>query len=262
MGDQLDAYPFGSFPFGPEVPWLEPLSTISAMAAVTERVRFSTKILIAPLRPAAGLAKTLATIDVLSQGRLEIGVGTGWQREEYEAVGADWSTRGQALTDTIAACRALWGPSPASFHSETVNFDDVWCEPRPAQAGGVPIWVAGSLHRRNLERIADHGAGWIPPPYASPAALAGGIDLLRLHLESTGRGMADLGVQGDLDAVVGADGRPDLAASLAAVPTWIDAGATTVNVVMSLFIGRLDRAEAFFGELVDGWRAAIGQLPT
>ena len=78
------------------------------MAAVTERVRFSTKILIAPLRPAAVLAKTLATMDVLSQGRLEVGVGTGWQREEYEAAGVPWTERGRRLTDTIAACKTLW----------------------------------------------------------------------------------------------------------------------------------------------------------
>ena len=105
------------------------------MAAVTERVRFSTKILIAPLRPAAVLAKTLATMDVLSQGRLEVGVGTGWQREEYEAAGVPWNRSGaERLTDTIAACKALWRDSPASFRSATVNFDDIWCEPKPCPA--------------------------------------------------------------------------------------------------------------------------------
>ena len=80
MGQHLDRYPFGDFHFQPDVPWLEPLSTIAAIAAVTRRVRMSTKILIAPLRPAPLLAKTLATMDQLSQGRVEIGVATGWQR--------------------------------------------------------------------------------------------------------------------------------------------------------------------------------------
>ena len=85
MGEHTDKYPYGPFPFPPETAWLEPLASLAHMAAVTSQVRFSTKILIAPLRPAAVLAKTLATMDVLSQGRLEVGVGTGWQREEYEA---------------------------------------------------------------------------------------------------------------------------------------------------------------------------------
>ena len=93
MGEHLDRYPFGDFHFQPDVPWLEPLSSIAAIAAVTRRVRMSTKILIAPLRPAPLLAKTLATIDQLSQGRVEIGVATGWQREEYEASGIEWSRR-------------------------------------------------------------------------------------------------------------------------------------------------------------------------
>ena len=253
MGERLDAYRWGEFPFESDVPWLEPLSTIAAMAAVTEAVRFSTKILVAPLRPAALLAKTLATIDVLSAGRLEVGVGTGWQREEYDAVGADWAARGQALTDTIGACRALWGPSPTTFESPTVHLDAVWCEPKPAQPGGVPFWVAGGLHRRNLDRIVEHGAGWIPPPYSSIPVLKGGVDLLELRLRAGGRDPRTVGVQGDLDVVTGGNGRPDLAASLAAVPDWVDAGATTVNVVFSLFVGRLDRAEGFFAELSRRW---------
>ncbi len=105
MGERVDRYPYGAFPFAPETPWLEPLTTIAALAAVTRRVRFSTKILIAPLRPAPLLAKTLATLDVLSGGRMEIGVSTGWQREEhavgvderFEPIDVDGSTRPQQV---------------------------------------------------------------------------------------------------------------------------------------------------------------------
>ncbi|MCB0996578.1 MAG: TIGR03619 family F420-dependent LLM class oxidoreductase [Acidimicrobiales bacterium] len=258
MGPDLDDYPFGTFPFGPEVGWLEPLTCLSAIAGVTERVRLSTKILIAPLRPAALLAKTLATLDQLSSGRVEVGVATGWQRKEYEAVGVGWEHRGQALTDTIAACRALWGPSPTRFDSPTISFSDVWCEPKPVQSGGVPVWFAGGLHARNLDRLVRLGDGWIPPAYCPLETFTPLVDELRTALHEGGRESEAFGVQADLDVVVDDRGKPDLSASLAAVPQWIAAGATTINVVLTLFIGRLERAPGFFDELAAGWKREVG----
>jgi alkanesulfonate monooxygenase SsuD/methylene tetrahydromethanopterin reductase-like flavin-dependent oxidoreductase (luciferase family) len=85
MGERTDRYPYGTFPFAPDEPWMEPLTTLAAIASVTRRVRLATGILIAPLRPPPLLAKTIATLDVLSNGRVDFGVGVGWQREEYEA---------------------------------------------------------------------------------------------------------------------------------------------------------------------------------
>lgn len=254
LGPNTSAYPWGEFPFPRETPWLEPLTTLAAMAARTSRVRFSTKILIAPLRPAALLAKTVATLDALSRGRIELGVATGWQREEYEAQGLDWSARGALLTDTIAACRALWSGEPARFESRTLRLEGVVCAPRPLQAR-IPVWFAGRLHARNLERICRLGDGWIPEPYSPPETLARGLPILREAWARAGRDAAALGVQGDLDAVRGSDGRPDLRASLAALPRWVEAGATTVNVVLSLFGGRR-RAGRFFEELAREWPAA------
>ena len=232
MGEHLDRYPFGDFHFQPDVPWLEPLSAIAAIAAVTRRLRMSTKILIAPLRPAPLLAKTLATIDQLTQGRVEIGVATGWQREEYDAAGIDWSQRGQLLTDTLAACRALWGPSPATFRSESFSFENIWCEPKPFQ-DRLPIWVAGAPNRRNLDRLVTMGDGWIPPAYADLESFNHDAAIVRAAWARSGRAGA-VEIQGDLDVVAGANGRPDLSASLVAgVPQLLDAGATTINVSAS-----------------------------
>ena len=255
MGAHTDQYPYGPFPFPPDTAWLEPLASIAHMAAVTERVRFSTKILIAPLRPAAVLAKTLATMDVLSQGRLEVGMGTGWQREEYDATGIPWAERGQRLTDTIGACQALWQDSPASFHSPTVNFDNIWCQPKPAQPGGVPIWIAGTLHPNNLARLTEHADGWIPPPYATMKEVADGVGTLRDALTTTGRSLDNFGIQGDIDAIPDADGRPSIQASMDAAPNWVEAGATTINVVMSLFCWRMDRTQSWFDDLESAWSA-------
>jgi probable F420-dependent oxidoreductase len=161
MGRNTDAYVWGRFPTKPDGPWLEPLTVLSAMATVTSRVRLATGILIAPLRPAAVLAKTVATLDVLSGGRVDLGVGTGWQREEYDALGLDFDARAQRLDDTIGACRALWSDLPASYSSETVSFAETFCSPQPAQER-LPIWFAGALTARNLRRIVDLGDGWIP----------------------------------------------------------------------------------------------------
>jgi probable F420-dependent oxidoreductase len=220
-------------------------------------VRFSTKILIAPLRPAALLAKTVATLDALSRGRVELGVATGWQREEYAAQGLDWARRGALLTETIEVCRALWSGEPARFASPTLRLDGVVCAPRPVQAR-IPVWFAGRLHACNLERICRLGDGWIPEPYSPPETLARGLPALREAWARAGRDPGALGVQGDLDALAGPDGRPDLRRSLEALPRWIEAGATTLNVVLSLFAGRR-RAAAFFEALAREWPAAAGR---
>ncbi len=162
MGNHTDAYAWGRFPTPPDAPWLEPLTMLAAMAAVTTRVRLATGILIAPLRPAAFLAKQAATLDVISQGRLDLGVGTGWQREEYDAEGLDFAQRGRLLTDTLAAMKALWRDTPASVSTPSLTFEAIYCEPKPMQPGGVPLWVAGTLHPANLDRLVRYGDAWIP----------------------------------------------------------------------------------------------------
>ena len=98
----------------------------------------------------------------IANGRLDLGVGGGWQSKEYEASGLDFGLRASSLTDTIAACKVLWQETPAEFASATIAFHDVYCEPKPLQSGGIPFWVAGTLHARNLERLARYGDGWIP----------------------------------------------------------------------------------------------------
>src|SRR4051812_12477479 len=143
MGRNTDAYAWGRFPTAPDGPWLEPLTCLTAMAAVTTRVRLATGIVIAPLRPAAVLAKTVATLDVLSGGRVDLGVGVGWQKEEYAALGLDFTARGQLLDDTIGACRVLWSQLPASYRSPSVAFEDIFCSPRPAQLR-LPVWFSGT----------------------------------------------------------------------------------------------------------------------
>jgi probable F420-dependent oxidoreductase len=236
MGARTDRYPWGSFKQAPDCPWPEPLTVLTAVAAVTTRLRLCTGILIAPLRPATLLAKTAATLDVLSHGRLELGVGTGWQQEEFDAQGLDAAARGQLLTDTIGACRALWGPSPASFASASVSFADIWCHPRPVSPGGPPVLFSGTLTPRNVRRIVDLGDGWIPIMGERAPGVADGAALLTKALADAGRDPAGLRVRAHLPVVRDDSGVPDLAASLAGVPELVAAGATDVVAPLGAFV--------------------------
>jgi probable F420-dependent oxidoreductase len=255
MSDRTDRYAWGPFPFPIEVPWLEPLTVLAAIAGATSRVRLATGILIAPLRPAPVLAKTVATLDVLSQGRVELGVGVGWQKEEFDAVGLDYAERGRRLTDTIAACRVLWTESPASFQSETVCFERIWCEPRPLQEGGVPVWFSGTLTKRNLDRIVRLGDGWIPIMTATHEDLAEGVRRLHDALADAGRDPSALRARGDLGVVPGEDRRPDLARTLEGVAKLAAAGATDVQLPLLAFVRKPERLPDFFAELGERWRA-------
>jgi probable F420-dependent oxidoreductase len=236
MGARTDRYPWGSFRQAPDCPWPEPLTVLTAVAAVTTALRLCTGILIAPLRPATLLAKTAATLDVLSHGRLELGVGTGWQQEEFDAQGLDASARGQLLTDTIGACRALWGASPATYSSGSVSFADIWCHPRPVSPGGPPVLFSGTLTPRNVRRIVELGDGWIPIMGERPPGVADGVALLTKALADAGRDPAALRVRAHLPVLRGDSGDLDLAASLAGVPELVAAGATDVVAPLGAFV--------------------------
>jgi probable F420-dependent oxidoreductase len=257
MGPHTENYVWGTFPVPPDAPWLEPLTVLSAIAAVTTRVRLATGILIAPLRPAALLAKQVATLDQLSDGRVDLGVGTGWQREEYDAEGIAFENRAQLLTDALAACTVLWRDTPADFDAPTLSFRDIYCEPKPVQPGGVPIWVAGTLHRRNVERIVRFGAGWIPIMGESIEGIADGARTLRAALVDAGRDASTFQVQAPLRIVQGDDGRPDLARSMESVPSLLEAGATDVHVTLRAFARTADDAPEVMHELVRMFRERI-----
>jgi len=258
MGPHTENYAWGTFPVPPDAPWFEPLIVLAAVASATSRVRLATGILIAPLRPAVLLAKQAATLDVLSRGRLDLGVGTGWQREEYDAEGIDFARRGELLSDTLAACKVLWRDTPAALDSPTVSFRDVYCEPKPLQAGGVPLWIGGSLHARNLERLVRWGDAWIPIMGATLDDIADGARRIAQAWRTVGRDPSTLQVQAPLRIERGADGRPDLAASMASVPDLVEAGATDVHVTLRAFNSDPAQAPAVFADIVSRFADATG----
>jgi probable F420-dependent oxidoreductase len=227
MGRNTDAYAWGRFPVPPEAPWLEPLTVLTAMATVTSRIRLSTGILIAPLRPAALLAKQVATLDVLSSGRVDLGVGVGWQKEEYDAQGLTFADRSQLLDDTIAACRALWSELPAAYSSGSVSFEDTFCSPQPVQKR-LPVWFSGTLTDRLVARVVSMGDGWIPIMGATIDDVRAGAARLREAVDRP------LTIQARA-ATVMVDGRPDAAATIAGAPELIDAGADDITVNIAAF---------------------------
>lgn len=258
LGGDLSAYPYGPFASGSDAPWLEPLTTLAAIAGRTSRLRLATGILIAPLRPPALLAKMAATLDLLSCGRLDLGVGTGWHDKEYEAVGLDFAERGRLLDDALEACQALWRGGPTSFSSPRLRFEDVYSHPRPVQAGGVPFWIGGELHPRNLSRLVRFGRGWIPSPTARREDVRAGIERLDGALAEAGRDPAEVRVRIGLPTARDEDRRPRLGKSLARVPELLDLGATDVYVSFAQFCRDPAEAPEFFRTLASGFATAAG----
>ena len=236
FGEQLEDYANpalggqrgGVQPTSPDGYWLDPLTVIAHLTSVTTRVRFGTNILLAALRRPLILAKVGATIDVLSGGRLDIGVGIGWQLAEYEAAGLPYQRRGRLLDHTIEVCQTLWRNRVANYDGEGLTFSNIHQMPKPVQPGGVPIWVSGTVNPRAMRRLARYGSGWIP--WGEDASdVAGGIERMREAVAGFGRDPAELGVVGRLQIVRDDAGALDLDATMAAVPDLVAAGVTDVR---------------------------------
>ena len=243
MGENLQNYPYGKFPAPLDFPWFEPLTVLGALSAVTERIRLSTGIVIAPLRSAVLLAKQLATLDVLSRGRVSIGLGVGWQREEYDASGVPWEGRYARLDEQIRVCRLLWSEAPATFRGLTVHFEKIHAYPRPVQPR-IPIWLGLAPNPRNIARMAEVADGWIPMEQ-DPAKLAPVIAELRAALEKRGRDPKAFTVRVVPRFVFRSDGTPDLEATLAAVPELVRVGANMVELFPAAFCRGADELDAF-----------------
>ena len=241
FGENLEAYgrpelggaEGGRQPTGPDGHWLEPLTLLSVVAGVTSHVRLGTNILLAALRRPVVLAKSLATLDVLSEGRVDLGVGVGWQREEYEAAGLRFEQRGALLDHTLSVLQTIWTQERASHADDLLSFEGIHAMPKPRQPGGVPIWVSGTVNRRVARRIARFGSGWIPWG-AAAADVAGAIPQMRALVDAEGGTFDGIEVVGTLAAVRNGDGGGgvvvDVAATMARVPELVAAGITDVRI--------------------------------
>ena len=191
-------YPYtvsGVFPGGGDA--LDQLALMAFVAGCTQRLRLVSSVMILPYRNPVLTAKMLATIDVLSRGRVTVGVGVGWLREEFEALGAPaFDRRGTVSDEWIRIFKTLWTQDPASFEGEFYRFDALRCLPQPVQKPHPPIWIGGHSAPA-LRRVARHGDGWHPVG-ANPAVplrpseLRTSLDQLARLTEAEGRDPATL----------------------------------------------------------------------
>ena len=165
----------------------DPFVALATCAAVTSRIKLGTGICLIVERDVIVLANETASLDRLSNGRLILGIGAGWNAEEMENHGIEYSKRWKVVREKVLALRQLWTEENAEFHGEYVNFDAVWSHPKPIQPNGPPIWM-GATSKWSYDRIAEYCDGWLP--------VAGLSEGLLPEVESAminrGRAMRDL----------------------------------------------------------------------
>jgi probable F420-dependent oxidoreductase len=233
----------------PSTPWPDSMVALSAVAGATSRIRLVAGAVIPPLRHPVLLAKQLATLDLLSRGRLVVQPTVSWHRAEYEALGVPFERRGALLDEHLAAWRALWRDTPASFHGEHYRFDEVYLEPKPWRPEGPPLWFGSdSMHERLLRRLVTYGSGF------DPLGRASDDDMRRLAdtLAAAGRSIDELElVGGTRGRFPGPDGVADLDEALAAIPEQASRGFTTICIKPSQFIDDASGSASFCRTVVE-----------
>jgi probable F420-dependent oxidoreductase len=227
----------------PATPWPDSIVLFSAIAAATTRLRLIAAAIIAPLRHPLLLAHQLATLDLLSDGRLVVQPTVSWHREEYDALGVAFDRRGQLLDEHLAAWSRLWRDSPASFEGEAYSFRDVYLEPKSFRRDGPRLWFGGmSVGPWIIRRLVTYGHGF--HPFGQPTQAE--MQPLREAMQAAGREMSELeivgGIRGELPP---GEGVADLAQAAATIPRQLEAGYTTICFKPSQFTD--DAAEV--GEL-------------
>jgi probable F420-dependent oxidoreductase len=163
---------------------------LTAAAAVTKRIKLGTGICLVIERDPILMAKEVASLDVISGGRVVLGIGGGWNAEEMENHGTDFKRRWRLLRERVLAMKEIWSKDKAEFHGEFVNFDPIWSWPKPVQPGGPPI-LLGSEAKKCFERVVDFCDGWIPINRQGDQ-LKTGVQQLREEAKRAGRRFEDL----------------------------------------------------------------------
>ncbi len=190
IASQYPYSPTGAFPLNPQEPLLEPLAVLSFVAGCTKTIRLGTAVLVLPHRHAVVTAKTVATLDVLSGGRVIVGVGVGWMEEEFRVLNAPFAERGPLSDESVAVMKELWTSEEPCFAGRHYHFSDLRCEPRPVQKPHPPIWVGGHTGPA-LRRVVEYGDGWAAVVF-SPQEFAERRERLQERAAKAGRPLSSI----------------------------------------------------------------------
>jgi probable F420-dependent oxidoreductase len=197
----------------------EPFVLYGYLAAITKRLELATQIIILPQRQTVLVAKQAAEVDVLSGGRLRLGVGIGWNQVEYEGLGQDFHTRGRRSDEQVRLLKALWTQEVVTFEGKWEKVTAAGLNPMPVQRP-IPIWFGGG-EEPVLRRIARLGDGWFPQGRPDSPEVQGRVQRLRAYARGAGRDLASIGIEGRAGA---ANATPEEWAKTAAA--WKELGAT------------------------------------
>ncbi|MBN2147304.1 MAG: LLM class F420-dependent oxidoreductase [Anaerolineales bacterium] len=203
-------------------PFLEPFILFSHMAAVTRQTEFVTGVLVLPQRQTALVAKQAATLDVLCNGRLRLGIGNGWNEVEYQALGKDFRNRGRRIEEQVNLLRQLWAEPLVTFSGHWESIPDAGINPLPVRRS-IPIWFGGHADIV-LRRAAHMGDGWMPTCRTAEQAHPA-LEMLRGFLEEAGRDPSAFGIEPRLNM-----SRGDPAEWSAIIAGWEEAGASHLSV--------------------------------
>jgi probable F420-dependent oxidoreductase len=257
---------------GPDEPYGSPeaLTALAGLAAVTDRIRLGTLVLCAGFRHPAILAKSAVTIDLLSEGRLDLGLGAGWYEDEYRAFGYRVArSRFEVLEETVEVLSLLFGEKePVTWEGRHYSLDDAYCRPRPAQRPGPPLWVGGKGGPRLARLVARRADGWNTVWAWTPQDYADRVRVLEEACERHDRDPATVRRSVGLYALVGEDDR-DLDARWRALRRWTPGGALDGSALGSWgrdkLVGTPDRVverlAAFAALGVEEMIVSVGSLP-
>ena len=190
--DSVYPYRDDGIPWGPEDGYLDSFSVLAVVAGATTRLQLGTSVFVLPMRHPLFVTQTVATLDVLSGGRVILGIGAGWWKEEFDAVGAPFARRGARMDEQIEIMRALWRDGSLEHRGTYYTFDELSCRPLPVQPGGPPIWIGG-MGETGLRRAARLGDGWLAVS-AHAETLETGIAEVRQRATEHGRDADAIGL--------------------------------------------------------------------
>ncbi|MDP6454121.1 MAG: LLM class F420-dependent oxidoreductase [SAR202 cluster bacterium] len=193
--EETDQYPYtedGRFTAQADDPQLDVFVTLSYIASATTRIKVGTTVVIVPYRNPIVQAKMFTTLDTLTNGRVICGVGVGWWKEEFDALGASHADRGPVTDEYLQIFRILWNEESPEFHGQFYDFEGIKFAPKPVQSPSIPIWVGGHT-RRAARRVVKYGDAW-HPTRQTPEHVVAMVEYMKGYATEQGRDYDEIGI--------------------------------------------------------------------